>query len=201
MRLAKRVKSLEAKAPVRDRIWYEDEGFQERWYKLLKRWVRLINATELLWSADEVAKVVEACNLYIADRKGPFKDWMDEVWHGHACIPKLTAETTKALIEAWLSGNADDSRTCRMCGLNVPHHRRPPSDQWKLLPGKVPYKSEMPWFDFPEFFPSCPHCGGSNDERDFPWHTPKHDRSWKRLDGNVALYVQTIPELPYSARG
>jgi len=65
---------------------------------------------------------------------------------------------------------------CDGCGLRRPAHRHPPLSEWKLLPGRTPLVGEPPWYDLPEFFDSCPHCGtkewmweSRTEERDYPW--------------------------------
>jgi hypothetical protein len=45
--------------------------------------------------------------------------------------------------------------------------------------------------DRPEFFTSCPHCGASRLEVDWPHHVPDHDRPWKRLDGYAGVVGDT----------
>ena len=58
-------------------------------------------------------------------------------------------------------------------------------NEWKLLPGKRPPEGPPPWYDLPEFFPSCPHCGASCREMNWPHLILQHDYPWKRLDGYV----------------
>jgi hypothetical protein len=72
-------------------------------------------------------------------------------------------------------------------GLEYPHHRSPPLSTWKLLPGRRPFDGAPPWYDLPEFFASCPHCGASRYEMDRPHLVPKHDYPWKQLDGYAGV--------------
>ena len=73
------------------------------------------------------------------------------------------------------------------CGLVYPHHRAPPLSTWKLLPGRRPSERTPPWYDLPEFFRSCPYCGASSYDTDWPHLVPNHDYAWKGLNGYAVI--------------
>jgi hypothetical protein len=72
--------------------------------------------------------------------------------------------------------------TCQTCGLEYPQsHGRALLRSWRGL--AVPDASGRS--DPPVRFPSCPQCGASEREADWPHLTRDLDRPWKALDGWV----------------
>jgi hypothetical protein len=97
----------------------------------------------------------------------------------------MAPEATESVMLAWLSPECDTSaRVCRECGLEYPERKKPPTSEWKVLPGKMPYVGEPPWFDLPDFFSSCPGFGASIYEVDPPHLVPSLNRPWKQKRSN-----------------
>src|SRR5207237_2385084 len=106
-----------------------------------------------LMTEEEARQVEQALAEWNADERGPFADWLHDLFWGRSCVPQMPAEGMRALLLAWLSPQRDTfHRVCRRCGLEYPRHRSPPLSEWKVLPGKVPQQGEPPWYDLPDFF-------------------------------------------------
>ena len=95
--------------------------------------------------------------------------------------PDLKPQTMGAVLEVFLHQfDLMDTSTevCTACGLRLPTHKSPPYNEWRLLPGKTPMVGDPPWYDLPEFFRGCPHCGTKDmmwrhrtREFQYPWRT------------------------------
>ena len=90
----------------------------------------------------------------------------------------------KAVVLSWFHPTWTLSLTvCNQCGLQYPRLKTPPPHTWKVLPGKVPHVDPPPWYDLPEIFKACPHCGASNRDVTYSHLTEGMDLPWKALDG------------------
>jgi hypothetical protein len=183
--LRRRLDDLEQSCPSVPHPSPEDRARQRRWEAAVGRWERQAEAAWPLLSPAEQEQVERALRQLVDESAGPLWDWLRDLREGCCRLPQLPPETTRALLLAWLSPEADGGMVCRACGLEYPRHKSPPLSQWKLLPGKRPLQGPPPWYDLPEFFMACPGCGGSRYEADWPWHTAGVALPWKQLDGFV----------------
>src|SRR5262249_23256354 len=159
--LDRRLDGLERRCPPPPPPPPEDLARRRRWQGVLRRWDRLLGrALPLLAPAEEEAGGLAVGQLG-PDLGGPYGVWLRGLGNGRSRLPALLPEAMKGLLLAWLSPEADGGMVCRGCGLEYPRHKYPPLGQWKVLPGKRPLEGPPPWYDLPEFFAACPHCGGS----------------------------------------
>jgi hypothetical protein len=117
------------------------------------------------------------------DTTGPYNRWLNDLLEGRCRLPKLSPEACKALLLAWLSPEVDGAMVCNQCGLEYPRHRAPSMSEWKVLPGKIPLQGPPPWYDLPEFFQTCPNCGDSRFNMDWPHLIRDKYYLWMELDG------------------
>lgn len=168
---------------------------RERWGQVIDRWNELANKAALLMSEEDrgrVSQAIEQAN----ELTGPLDEWLDDLAKGRCRLPDLTAETMRGLLLAWLSPSADGGIVCTACGLEYPRHKHPPLSEWKLLPGREWGVGPPPWYDLPEFFAACPHCGGSRygSGMDWPHLVDGKSYPWMRLDGYAGKPIQDSPE-------
>jgi hypothetical protein len=180
MRLHRRVERLErlAPPPPPDQV-----GRQRRLDAVLARWERLYEAAAELLTPAEQEQAREAVGRLANEFDGPFGDWLRDLCDGCCRLPRVSPEVMRDLLRAWLSPQADGGMVCNGCGLEYPQHKRPPLSEWRLLPGKTWGVGPPPWYDLPEFFPACPHCGGSRYDSDWPHLAVDRWHPWKELDG------------------
>ena len=110
--------------------------------------------------------------------------WLDTWIRGIAYIDSrlpqdIKPEVVRSLLDVFLNRyDQVDSfdLVCTACGLCRPDHKFPPYNEWRLLPGKTPMVGDPPWYDLPEFFRDCPHCGTHDmmwrhrvKEFQYPW--------------------------------
>ena len=183
MRLQRRIERLERLRPPPPPP--EDDQRLRRKRRVLKRWKRLARAALPLLPDDLGEGLPEAIRRLKENNGGPIGIWLRHLFRGWCRLPELAPAVMKDLLLAWVSPDADGSVVCNACGLEYPQHRRPPLHEWKLLPGRRPNEGTPPWFDLPEFFRSCPHCGASSIEMDWPHLVLQNDHPWKQLDGYV----------------
>jgi hypothetical protein len=153
---------------------------------VLKRLDRLLRDVTPLLSPDEDKRIEEALRAWIEDKRGPYNDWMRGLFDGWSRLPILRPEVMKELLLTWLSPNVDNfSQVCTECGLQLPAYKLPPISEWKAFPKKIQVEGEPPQTVFPNFFPTCPHCGASRKQRDWA-HLARDKRyPWQALDGFV----------------
>jgi hypothetical protein len=188
MRLTRRLERLERLCPPPPPDRRQN---MEGWHRALRRWIQRLCEALLLAAEDDQERIRAALRPLRESFQGPYAAWLRDLRQGRCRMPELTPAVMKDLLLTWLSPEADGGMVCRACGLEYPQHRRPPLSMWKLLPGKRPMEGPPPWYDLPEFFTSCPHCGASRFETDWPHHVPEHDRPWKRLDGYAGVVGDT----------
>jgi hypothetical protein len=163
----------------------EDRARQRQWEKVFARWERLLGAAVPLLSTAERPQV-EGAVAQLADAPhGPYAAWLRDLSEGRCRLPELAPAVMRELLLAWLSPQADGGMVCRRCGLEYPRHRSPPLSEWKLLPGRKPLEGPPPWYDLPELFRTCPGCGASRYDIDWPHLTREGHPPWKDLDGFV----------------
>jgi rubredoxin len=180
MRLRRRIEHLERLRPPPAP---DDGQGWERKRRVLRRWVQLVDVAVPLVPDQQRGRVQEALEQLRADYGGPYRTWLIDLCDGCCRLPELAPAVMKDLLLAWLSPDADGAVVCKACGLEYPHHRPSPQNASRVLPGRSPVEGAPPWYDVPEFFESCPHCGASRHEMDWPHLVPMHDHPWKRLDG------------------
>jgi hypothetical protein len=184
MRLQRRVERLERLAPPPR----PNEGERlRRLDAVLARWGRLCEAAAVLLTPAEQEQAQEAIGRLGDDFDGPFGVWLRDLCDGCSRLPKLSPEVMRDLLRAWLSPQADGGMVCNGCGLEYPRHKAPPMGEWKLLPGRRPREGPPPWYDLPEFFQACPHCGGSRYDSDWPHLAGGRDHPWQELDGYAGV--------------
>ena len=197
-RLRTRLEELDRRLPVLP----ISEGSHEmkRRRQVAQRLVRLIKKAIPLFTEEEDEKVAGALAQWCENGMGPYRRWLGELFRGTSRLPELAPESMKQLLLAWLSQEcAVFMPVCRGCGLMYPHHRSPPLNEWKLLPGKTPRVGPPPWYDLPEFFSSCPGCRGSSSDFDWSHLLGGVNRPWMALDGYVGPGVD--PGLACSPSG
>ena len=144
---------------------------------------QLVDALALM-NDGEKGPVQAAWHQWTAGQGGPYELWFTDVFGGHCRLPKLPALIVKTLLLTWLSPEVDRLArpVCIHCGLEYPQHCLPPMSEWKLLPGKTPWEGPAPWYDLPEFFPSCPGCGASRGDIDWARFSRETHRPWMAMD-------------------
>ncbi len=152
-----------------------DRPSLERQYRILKRWVQLAHAALPLVPEEQLSGMREALGQLGEHLRGPYDTWLQDLRDGWCRLPQLAPAAMKDLLLAWLSPEADGGTVCAACGLEFPRRRPPPLSAWKLLPGRRPFEGTPPWYDLPEFFRFCSHCGVSSFEADWPHLVPQHD--------------------------
>lgn len=189
MTMKARLRRVQGKAPSPPPK--EDKEMSRKWKALVKRWADLADDALELMSDEEKDRADPALGMLLEEGvdRGPYWRWLYDLACGWCRMPAVTPEVMKALLLAWLSPEVDGAVVCNGCGLEYPQHRRPPFNDWKLLPGKTPGVGEPPWYDLQEFFHACPHCGASCRDIDWPHLVEEHDHAWKDLDG----YVPPLP--------
>lgn len=147
--------------------------------------LRLLEAAWSLFSDEEHKAIVAGWEAFVEKRNGPLASWLRSLKEGTSRLPKLTPECTAALFRAWLSPEVDTYvHVCRQCGLATPDQKKPPTSEWKLLPGRRPHDGlPPPWYDLPRFFTACPHCGADAFDFDYEHNVKEKDLAWKKLDG------------------
>jgi hypothetical protein len=177
-----RLAKLEVQLPKPSIV--QDRPARKQRARLARRLVRLFEPAGRLMTEEESEKLDQALRQWIEGRHGPYAMWFEEILCGRGRLPALDAAAMKGLLLAWLSPARDQfACVCRQCGLLYPHHRWPPYNEWKLLPGKVPRVGSPPWYDLPEFFASCPGCGASTNDFDWSHLVDGVYRPWMALDG------------------
>jgi hypothetical protein len=123
--------------------------------------------------------------LQKCDGRGePLDSWLRDLQDGRSRLPELTPPVMKAVVLSWFHPDLDTfSSVCNQCGLQYPRLQAPPPNTWKVLPGKVPHVDPPPWYDLPEIFKTCPHCGASTRDATYSHLTQDMDLPWKALDG------------------
>jgi hypothetical protein len=106
----------------------------------------------------------------LGDREQLLGRWLHHLSDGSSRLPAgVSQDVLVSLVRVYLDRREDIdsvSMTCKACGLERPDRKLPHWSLWKVLPGKVPFESERPWYDLPpEFFAACPHCG----DKEFEW--------------------------------
>jgi hypothetical protein len=149
----------------------------------MDRLMELIRKSIPLMTEDQQEQVVGASEQVGDLFEGPFGTWRLHLSRGWCRLPELTPEVGKELLLAWLSPEVDGGMVCRQCGLEYPKHRHPPISDWRVLPGKIPLQGPPPWYDLPEFFQTCPNCGASRFEMDWPHLMRDKYYLWMELDG------------------
>jgi hypothetical protein len=82
----------------------------------------------------------------------------------------------RTLLLAWLAPQcADHGRVCVLCGLEYPCYRKPPLSTWPVRPGQGPQQGPVT-----DFFASCPSCGASTREIDWPWLVKPNTYPWQQ---------------------
>jgi hypothetical protein len=157
---------------------------QRRWRKISRRYLRLVGQADAVMTEDERA-AIEAILDKCGDEGGqPMDNWLRDLMDGRSRLPELTAPVMKALVMGWFHPEVDTfSYVCNQCGLQYPRLKAPPQHTWKVLPGKVPNVDPPPWYDLPELFNACPHCGASTSDVTYSHLTDDVDLPWKKLDG------------------
>lgn len=163
----------------------------ERYLKIYKRFVRLVDEAEILMTAEERQRLSEAIPKLL-EAHSPLALWESDLMQGHCRLPpEISAPVVKDLLLAWASPDCDDQHrfVCLRCGMEYPHRKTPPSSQWKLLPGKVHGQGEPPWYDLPVFFRICPNCGASSYVPNVNWAhlIDQESYPWMKMDGCVGL--------------
>ena len=187
MRLTRRLEVLERLHPPPPPSRLEDDARLRRKQQVVKRWMRLVKAAVPLVPDKQVDGVRAAFGDLRERVGGPYGTWLRDLFAGNCRLPDLAPVATKDLLLAWLSPEVEGGMVCQECGLEYPRHKSPPLSQWKLIPGRLPFEGTPPWYDLPEFFRTCPHCGTRSFEADWPHLVPKYDRPWQRLDGYVGV--------------
>lgn len=96
------------------------------------------------------------------------ENWIHSVARQSSRLPPdITPETMGTLATIYLDRPQDVDKcipdNCPACGLRLPRHVNPPMNTWKLLPGRQAFDGQPPpWYDLPEFFTACPHCGAKH---------------------------------------
>ena len=114
----------------------------------------------------------------------PPLSWLDTWIRGIADIdsrlpPDIKPEVVRSLLDVFLHRYdqvESFDMVCTACGLCRPNHKFPPYNEWRLLPGRTAMVGDPPWYDLPEFFRDCPHCGTHDmmwrhriKEFQYPW--------------------------------
>jgi hypothetical protein len=183
----RRVARLEWLLPPRPPPSPEALERTKRWQQITRRLFGILERTLPLLSEEQQKQVIEGFEDIDGAKHGPYSAWLDHLLHGRCRLPELAPEACKDLLLAWPSPEVDGGMVCRHCGLEYPKHRHPPLREWKVLPGKTPLEGPPPWYDLPEFFASCPHCGASRFEIDWPHRVREFDRPWMKMDGCVGM--------------
>jgi len=183
---------VESMALSRESTRQREAAREARWQKVADRWISLAAKASDLMSPEEDQRVSEAI---LRSDDGPYRGWISDLASGRCRLPQLSAETMKQLMLAWLSPLVDaymNAAICASCGLEYPKCKLPPVSDWKLLPGKQPGVGEPPWYDLPEFFTSCPHCGSilQGQGMDWPHLIDMKSYPWMQLDGYVGKQTE-----------
>ena len=128
------------------------------------------------------------CRAIQKDRKDgcytAFDGWLRDLQWGHSRLLEMTPAVMKELVLSWFHPDLDTfSSVCNQCGLQYPRLKTPPPHTWKVLPGKVPRVDPPSWYDLPEIFKVCLHCGASNRDVTYAHLTAGTDLPWKAQDG------------------
>jgi hypothetical protein len=158
----RRLIRLEDKIDLKGLLRREEEARKqdEAHDKILKQFCALLDEAVPLLSEADQARVLPPDDGTPTGSDWPLRRWLDSLLDGSSQLPDgLAPETVRALLAALLQPKQTSyHRVCLGCGLSRPHldTRGLP---WKVLPGKVPCQGPPPWYDVPDFFPACPHCG------------------------------------------
>jgi rubredoxin len=154
------------------------------WRRIVRRFQRLLRQADALLTEAERAAIDAVLQKCDNESGEPFDDWLRDLLFGRSRLPELTAPVMKALVLSWFHPDLDTfSSVCNQCGLQYPRLQTPPPHTWKVLPGKIPHVDPPPWYDLPEIFKTCPHCGASTRDVTYSHLTEGMDLPWKALDG------------------
>jgi hypothetical protein len=164
---------------------------ETRWGQVMDRWNELAGKAATLMDEadlDRVNGAIEQTNRLT----GPYDPWLRDLVEGRCRLPEVSAQAMGDLLLPWLHPQAEGGIVCTACGLEYPRHKYPPLSEWKLLPGKHCGEGPPPWYDLPEFFTSCPHCGGSpyGAGVDWPHLVAGKTYSWMDRDGYVGKPIR-----------
>jgi hypothetical protein len=187
MRVRQRLVRLERKFPAPPPPRPEDLARVQRWQQIAQRLMKMLEQALPLLDEGQQAQVMEGMAKFFDERDGPYKSWLQHVVDGWCRLPEVSPEAGQALLLAWLSPEVDGGTVCKHCGLEYPHHRKPPLSEWKVLPSKIPLQGPPPWYDLPEFFQACPSCGASRFEMDWPHLIQDKHNAWMECDGYMGL--------------
>ncbi len=158
----RRLARLEDKIALPALLAHEQAERQRRLAEepVLEQFCNLLNAALPALSEQERQRLLPAAGATELGLDWPLRRWLDSVLDGSSRLPdSLAPETTCALVRAWLQpGQTSWHHVCLGCGLSRPHQDTKDLP-WKVLPGKVPLQGPPPWYDRPDFFQNCPHCG------------------------------------------
>jgi hypothetical protein len=180
MRLRTRVDRLERRMPPPPPDRREE---RRRWSEIARRFMRQTANAFAISTEAEQTQVAEALKEFVAQRGGPMRQWMRNLQEGHCRLPELTPEAMKAALLSWFRPDLDCGKVCNRCGLEYPDLKPPPLNEWRLLPGRIPFEGPPPWYDLPRLFDACPNCGASTYDTTWSHLTENKDLPWKALDG------------------
>jgi rubredoxin len=184
MTLRTRVVLLERILPPPRPPTREEVQRERYWKKIERRLIFLVQEAEKLLTEAESEQISAVENDCKDDRNTPFDGWLRDLQWGRSRLPEITGAVMKALVSGWFHSDLDSfSSVCNQCGLQYPRLKTPPPHTWKVLPGKIPRVDPPPWYDLPEIFKVCPHCGASARDVTYSHLTEDMDLPWKALDG------------------
>jgi hypothetical protein len=110
------------------------------------------------------------------ERNGRLDSWLVYLACSPSALPDGTPQdVVRQLLQVYLgeeAGEVDNFlAACDACGLVRPQRRSPPLTEWKLAEGCSPDERPLRYSFDPEWFPTCPACGGAA----FAWAHLKHD--------------------------
>src|SRR5260370_11611186 len=113
MKINRRVERLENALPCPP----ADDLRQQRWDAVVDRFAQLYLDAEPLLAGDEKERVLEALGQLVADRTGPFANWLWHLQEGWCRLPALSPQAMKDVLVAWVSPQEYGGRACTRCGL------------------------------------------------------------------------------------
>jgi hypothetical protein len=149
---------------------------------LFDRWDRLGAAAFALMTPDEQIRVHQGVKELHEGPLNNYGDWVASLCLGLSRLPELAPEVMKDLLVIRVFNEVAGSFVCVDCGLEYPFRQWPedPDSQLWLEPPRG-HSDAVP----PEFYPACPHCGGTNKEIAGSDRVAQQAYPWKSMDGYV----------------